>query len=191
MFIISHFCFSSNLTTCFSHIDGAWLCTIVKRVSKLYVKLSLQLDTSTPTLEDSFDGNGFIQRKYVSDASRNVLRTFNSILSDRQQNINPSKKDAIFCIANLLCLLYFRLKQIRLCQTIQANVISSGADISRATMAELVTFRYYLGRCHLYQRKIHQAKDHLLFSFLQCPDECYHQKRYVLFYSKIGFVYIY
>ncbi|EPY53763.1 nuclear pore associated protein Thp1-Sac3 complex subunit [Schizosaccharomyces cryophilus OY26] len=171
-----------NLTTCFAHLDGAWLVPIIKSVSIFYVNLSIQLDRESPQDSGVLDTNGFLERNFISEASRNVQRTFNIILSDRQPNVSPSKKDAIFTISNLLYKLYFRLKQIRLCQTIQANVLSSGVSINQATSAEIVTFRYYLGRCHLFQHKIHQAETHLKSAFLSCPDEYYKQKRLILIY---------
>ncbi|WBW70723.1 TREX/TREX2 complex subunit Pci2 [Schizosaccharomyces osmophilus] len=171
-----------NLTTCFAHLDGAWLASIIRSVSTFYVNLSIHLDREFPQNSGALDTNGFLERNFISEASRNVQRAFNVILSDRQPSSSPSKKDAVFTISNLLYKLYFRLKQIRLCQTIQANVLSSGVSINQATSAEIVTFRYYLGRCHLFQHKIHQAETHLRSAFLNCPDEYYKQKRLILIY---------
>ncbi|EEB05292.1 nuclear pore associated protein Thp1-Sac3 complex subunit [Schizosaccharomyces japonicus yFS275] len=163
--------FYTCLATCFSSQDTAWMVQLVESASKFYVNISLALDRES-------EG----PNKYVSDTSRDVFRMFNIVLSDRQTNFKGSKREAVFTVANLLNRLYFRMQQVRLCHTIQTNIISSGVTLSLGTTAERVTFEYYTGRCYLYQHQIHQAYRHLSTAFQQCPDEAHVQKRLCLLY---------
>ncbi|KTW26398.1 hypothetical protein T552_02879 [Pneumocystis carinii B80] len=157
--------------TTFSHSNATWLTPLVKYMSLILTKVSIQLDNLTQDPHQSA----------TNETSRAIFRLFNIILSDRHP-LPDSKKVCTLYIANLLLRLYFKLNQTRLCQTISSNITSSGIEFSLYPISERVGFSYYLGRYNLYQQQITRARGHLLFAFDNCLTENYKNKRLILIY---------
>ncbi|KAG5519586.1 hypothetical protein PMAC_001741 [Pneumocystis sp. 'macacae'] len=155
----------------FSHVNATWLTPLVKYMSSILTKLSIRLDELTHNSHQSA----------TNESSRAIFRSFNIILSDRHP-LPDSKKAAALYIANLLLRLYFKLNQTRLCQTISANITSSGIEFSSYPISERIEFSYYLGRYNLYQQQISRARGHLLFAFDNCLSISYKNKRLILIY---------
>ncbi|EMR09376.1 hypothetical protein PNEG_02324 [Pneumocystis murina B123] len=160
-----------QLITTFSHSNTTWLTPLVKYMSLILTKVSIQLDNLTHDPHQTA----------TSETSRAIFRLFNIILSDRHP-LPDSKKVCSLYIANLLLRLYFKLNQIRLCQTISSNITSSGIEFSLYPISERIGFSYYLGRYNLYQQQITRARGHLLFAFDNCLTANYKNKRLILIY---------
>ncbi|KAG5437028.1 hypothetical protein PCANB_001304 [Pneumocystis canis] len=155
----------------FSHLNAIWLTPLVKYMSLILTKLSIQVDNLTNNPHQTA----------TNESSRAIFRPFNIILSDRHP-LPDSKKAAALYIANLLLRLYFKLNQTRLCQTISANITSSGVEFSSYPISERIEFSYYFGRYNLYQQQIARARGHLLFAFDNCLSVSYKNKRLILIY---------
>ncbi|CCJ31522.1 unnamed protein product [Pneumocystis jirovecii] len=160
-----------QFTNAFSHVNATWLTPLVKYMSSILTKLSIRLDDLTHNPHQSA----------TNESSRAIFRSFNIILSDRHP-LPDSKKAAALYTANLLLRLYFKLNQTRLCQTISANITSSGVEFSSYPISERIGFSYYLGRYNLYQQQISRARGHLLFAFDNCLSISYKNKRLILIY---------
>ncbi|KAG4306413.1 hypothetical protein PORY_000401 [Pneumocystis oryctolagi] len=160
-----------QFTNAFSHVNSTWLTPLVKYMSSILVKLSIQLDDITCNPHQSA----------TNESSRAVFRLFNIILNDRH-SFPDSKRTAALYVANLLLRLYFKLNQTRLCQIISANITSSGVEFSFYPISERIGFSYYLGRYNLYQQQISRARGHLLFAFDNCLSISYKNKRLILIY---------
>ncbi|ORY74803.1 hypothetical protein BCR37DRAFT_194825 [Protomyces lactucae-debilis] len=118
-------------------------------------------------------------------AVRAIFRCFQSILSDRDPS-PTSRQRIVLRIANILFKLYFRLDQIRLCETISRNVVASGVVFTNYSRADRVAYRYYLGRYHLSQQQFRRSRAHLDWAFRHCSMKHEHNRRLILVYLTVA-----
>ncbi|KAF9896005.1 hypothetical protein BX616_008360, partial [Lobosporangium transversale] len=109
----------------------------------------------------------------ISDAasSSHLSKALHIVIGDKSTNqIENSKRRALYYLANLTFRAYFKLRSTRLIPTVMANISNAGAALSEYPMSEQVTYRYYVGRYHLYQLDLRRAESDLAFAFRNCPD---------------------
>jgi hypothetical protein len=94
---------------------------------------------------------------------------------------SPTKRDALFFLANSTFRVYFALSNLRLCDTVLNNTNNSSAVLDFFPKADRVAFLYYRGRIALYQRRLPQARNDLRRAFTLCHAQAWNQGRYVLF----------
>jgi nuclear mRNA export protein PCID2/THP1 len=85
---------------------------------------------------------------------------------------SPSKKDALFFLANSTFKVYFAMSNLRLCDTILNNTQNAAVSLdSSYPKSDRVAFTYYRGRLFLYQRRLPQARAALQKAFKLCQVE--------------------
>lgn len=103
-----------------------------------------------------------------------------------------TKRFAVLGLANLSFRAYFKLNNTRLCETVLGSVqnsllinqrhatppIETGDEVY--TLAERVTYRYYLGQIRLIQHQIQVAAKHLNWAFSHCTHAQAHNRRKIL-----------
>lgn len=119
----------------------------------------------------------------ASDRSVSLLRAsaMRSVLTllPRRTGESPTKRDALFFLANSTFRVYFALSNLRLCDTVLNNTNNSNAVLDSFPKADRVAFLYYRGRIALYQRRLPQARNDLRKAFALCHAEGWRQGRYV------------
>lgn len=68
--------------------------------------------------------------------------------------METSKRQGIFHITNLAFKLYFKLNNVRMCQTMISNIRTGGVDLDEFPISEQVTYKYYLGRYSLFHGRL-------------------------------------
>jgi hypothetical protein len=97
-----------------------------------------------------------------------------------RSNDSPSKRDALFFLANSTFKVYFAMSNLRLCDTILNNTQNASSSLdTHYAKADRVAFTYYRGRLSLYQRRLPQARNELRKAFALCQAESWGNARYV------------
>lgn len=92
----------------------------------------------------------------------------------------PTKRDALFFLANATFKVYFAMRNLRLCDTILNNTQNSTASLDFSyPKSDRTAFSYYRGRLFLYQRRLPQARNELKKAFALCSAESWANGRYV------------
>ncbi|CAD6581368.1 MAG: hypothetical protein CYPHOPRED_001560 [Cyphobasidiales sp. Tagirdzhanova-0007] len=95
----------------------------------------------------------------------------------------PSKRIAVFYLANLTLKIYFKLNNLRLCDTVVKNTRDARDYLdSQYPKADRVTFYYYMGRMYLYQRRMRKAMLQFRKAFELCTSRHYKNRRLILIY---------
>ncbi|KAF9940288.1 hypothetical protein BGZ65_007544 [Modicella reniformis] len=141
--------------------DAQWLTALLMNLSYSLIDWAILADQENPHAKEL----------RISDAAaKHLSRAFNIVISDKVPNeLEESKKMALYYLANLMFRVYFKLKSTRLMPTMIANISKAGVELSQYPMNQQVTHHYYLGRYHLYQLDLRRAERELSFAFRNCP----------------------
>lgn len=93
-----------------------------------------------------------------------------------------SKKIGVLYIVNLLFAMYFRLNTLRLCKNLVRPVESRNLHVKGDNMGDKVTYRYYVGRLHMFEDNYKEAEDNLSYALLHCHKNAISNKRRILNY---------
>ncbi|GAA5826818.1 hypothetical protein JCM5353_005406 [Sporobolomyces roseus] len=131
--------------------------------------------------------SGDVKLTRAGEAARLLSRPIGIACSDRSTDPLPgipAKRSALYHLANSTFLVYFSLKNLRLCDTILSNVSNSGilVDGEEFGKGDKCGYWYYRGRIHLYQRRLRLAKNDLGKSFGVCWNRAKGNARLILIY---------
>ncbi|ORZ27204.1 hypothetical protein BCR41DRAFT_346492 [Lobosporangium transversale] len=155
-------CYRSFLSL-YSAADAQWLTPLLMNLSYSLIRWANFADEEQPNAKEL----------KISDAasSSHLSKALHIVIGDKSTNqIENSKRRALYYLANLTFRAYFKLRSTRLIPTVMANISNAGAALSEYPMSEQVTYRYYVGRYHLYQLDLRRAESDLAFAFRNCPD---------------------
>lgn len=135
----------------------------------------------------------------VTDAVSKISRTTGVAAIDRSPLPGEKTKRAdVLWLANASFRCYFKLKNVRLCETVLGSVenaltlnrnFASGdlkstsqddMGLSCYCKADRVAYKYYLGRLRLSQHRIRKAYTELRWAFDNCTNAHMHNKRLIL-----------
>jgi nuclear mRNA export protein PCID2/THP1 len=92
-----------------------------------------------------------------------------------------SKKAGVLAIVNLLFAMYFRLNILRLCKNLIRPVETRKLHLS-GTMADMVTYNYYLGRLNMLEDQHDKAEVSLDYALKHCHRDATYNKKCILKY---------
>ncbi|WFD18495.1 hypothetical protein MCAP1_000699 [Malassezia caprae] len=162
--------------------DTVWIIPVFKYISKQLVSLAIRTDRASPG------------RQYTKtiDAAGRLSKSAGMAANDRTAApAQNTKRIAVLSLANASFRAYFCLNNTRLCETVLGSVNNAllmnrrfaeesdnGED--PYTMAERVTYHYYLGKIRLFQHRVQLAAYHLRWAFDHCTTTHLHNKRTIL-----------
>ncbi|KAF9181251.1 hypothetical protein BGZ50_005619 [Haplosporangium sp. Z 11] len=104
----------------------------------------------------------------ISDAAaKHLSKSFNTVISDKY------------------------LKSTRLIPTMMSNISVAGVKLSDYPMSQQVTYRYYVGRYHLYQLDLRRAERDLSFAFTNRPNPSLDENENEIIYKNSRLILIY
>lgn len=152
--------------------------------------------------------SGDLNQPCITDAVSKISRTTGVAAIDRSPLPGQqTRRSEVLWLANASFRCYFKLKNIRLCETVLGSVenaltlnrqhanaqqkegakqASNPTEASIAlgmacySRADMVTYRYYLGRLRLSQHRIRIAYNELRWAFDNCTNEHMHNKNLIL-----------
>ncbi|KAG0250924.1 hypothetical protein BG011_007977 [Mortierella polycephala] len=168
-------CYASFSSLYQAH-DAQWLTPLLMNLSYSLVDWAILADKEKPNAKEL----------RISDAAaKHLSKSFNTVISDKVPNaLEDSKKMALFYLANLL-------KSTRLIPTMMSNISVAGVKLSDYPMSQQVTYRYYVGRYHLYQLDLRRAERDLSFAFRNRPSPSLDESENEVIYKNSRLILIY
>lgn len=162
--------------------DTIWIIPAFKYISKHLVSMAIRTDRANP------------DRLYTKtiDAAGRLSKSAGMAANDRTAApAQQTKRMAVLTLANASFRAYFCLNNTRLCETVLGSVNNALLMNRRFaaegetgeepyTMAERVTYHYYLGKIRLFQHRVQLAAYHLRWAFDHCTSSHMHNKRTIL-----------
>ncbi|KAM0753006.1 COP9 signalosome complex subunit 12 [Meredithblackwellia eburnea MCA 4105] len=151
--------------------DSGWFVPTLRKFARALVDLALRAGR--------LSGDTNLTR--AGEAATLFRRPMTIAASDRSTD-TPSRRDALFFLANATFKVYFAMKNLRLCDTILNNTQNAAAMLETYNKADRVAFLYYRGRIWLHQRRLPLARQELSKALELCDQSNFHNCRQILLY---------
>uniref|UniRef100_H3A2W0 PCI domain-containing protein 2 n=1 Tax=Latimeria chalumnae TaxID=7897 RepID=H3A2W0_LATCH len=119
----------------------------------------------------------------LEKAAELLMSCFRVCASDSRAGIEDSKKWGMLFLINQLFKIYFKINKLHLCKPLIRAIDSSNLK-DDYSMAQRITYKYYVGRKAMFDSDFKQGKaeDYLSFAFQHCHRSCQKNKRMILIY---------
>ncbi|XP_053563741.1 PCI domain-containing protein 2 [Bombina bombina] len=117
----------------------------------------------------------------LEKAAELLMSCFRVCASDTRAAFEDSKKWGMLFLVNQLFKIYFKINKLHLCKPL-IRAIDSSNFRDEYTMAQRVTFKYYVGRKAMFDSDFKKAEEYLSFAFENCLRSCQKNKRMILIY---------
>jgi hypothetical protein len=172
----------SHLTECVTEYIGVLQSDTSWSLPLLHA-LCADLRTIAEQADDQLVHEKFKAEK-VEDVARTLLKAFQVTNGDRSNEGAASKRTGTLEVINQLFRVYFKLNALRLCTNLTRTVNAPGFVDFEASfpVAHRVTYKYFVGRLHLYEDRYAEAVESLTYAVERIPAEFEINKRLVLLY---------
>ncbi|VDM53321.1 unnamed protein product [Angiostrongylus costaricensis] len=121
---------------------------------------------------------------YYEQSANYIMEAYRTCTSDVRADPSTTKKIAVLNMTNQLFRIYFKLRinKLNLLKPLIRAIDNSGALYQSFSMADKVTYNYFLGRKAMFDADLPLAEKSLSYAFRNCPSECLSNKRLVLIY---------
>ncbi|KAI8514204.1 PCI domain-containing protein 2 [Branchiostoma belcheri] len=158
-----------------SHRDDNWALPVMYTVA-----LDLRLFALSADVQLVRKGKGK-PGETLEKAADVLMGCFRVCASDSRSDLDVSKKWGMLNIVNQLFKIYFKINKHHLCKPLIRAIDSSNLK-DDFTKAQLVTYRYYVGRKAMFDGEFKQAEEYLTYAFDHCHRACRKNKRFILIY---------
>uniref|UniRef100_A0A8C5M2J1 PCI domain-containing protein 2 n=1 Tax=Leptobrachium leishanense TaxID=445787 RepID=A0A8C5M2J1_9ANUR len=117
----------------------------------------------------------------LEKAAELLMNCFRICASDTRAAFEDSKKWGMLFLVNQLFKIYFKINKLHLCKPL-IRAIDSSNFREEYTMAQRVTYKYYVGRKAMFDSDFKKAEEFLSFAFLKCHRLSQKNKRMILIY---------
>lgn len=117
----------------------------------------------------------------LEKAAEQLMSCFRVCASDNRAGIDDSKKWGMLFLINQLFKIYFKINKLHLCKPLIRAIDSSNLK-DDYSMAQRVTFKYYVGRKAMFDSNFKIAEEYLSFSFQHSHRSSQRNKRLILIY---------
>ncbi|TGZ71358.1 hypothetical protein CRM22_002678 [Opisthorchis felineus] len=119
--------------------------------------------------------------RHMETAAQLILRLFQICASDSRTQLDDSKKLGMMGLANQLFKIYFQINKLNLCKPMIRAIENMNIN-DRFSLAQRVTYSYYVGRKAMFDGDFVSADKSLSFAFERCLGSAWHNKRLILIY---------
>ncbi|RTG83760.1 uncharacterized protein DC041_0000244 [Schistosoma bovis] len=117
----------------------------------------------------------------MENAAQLILRLFQICASDSRAQVEDSKKLGMMGLANQLFKIYFQINKLNLCKSM-IRAIDNLSMNDHFSLAQRVTYCYYVGRKAMFDGDFVSADKSLTFAFERCLTTKWNNKRLILIY---------
>ncbi|CAK8687080.1 unnamed protein product [Clavelina lepadiformis] len=117
----------------------------------------------------------------LEKAADTIMSCFRICGSDGRSALEVSKKWGMLFLVNQLFKIYFRIGKIHLCKPLIRAIESSNIK-DEFTLAQRVTYKFYVGRKAMFDSNFQMAEEYLSFAFSNCHSSCRKNLRLILIY---------
>ncbi|VDL84808.1 unnamed protein product [Schistocephalus solidus] len=154
-----------------------WMLPVVLTSAVDLRSFATALDTSTTgKAEPKSTYGGHMER-----VAQLIMKLFQICAADSRTAIEDSKKRGMMGLANQLFKIYFQINKLNLCKSIIRAIENMNMD-PHFSLAQRVTFNYYVGRKAMFDGEFKLANTALTFAFERCLSSSERNKRMVLIY---------
>ena len=122
-------------------------------------------------------------QRHLEDCARVLNRAFGLCAADRHTELAHSRKWGTYTVANMLFATYFRLRSLGLCRNIlRALTAGDVPPLDAFGRADVVTFRYYLGRLRFLDEEYAAAEAELARALSATPARATRHQEHILVY---------
>ncbi|CAI4228604.1 unnamed protein product [Auanema sp. JU1783] len=111
-----------------------------------------------------------------------IMESYRTCVSDVRADASTTKKIAMLNMTNQLFRIYFRIDKLNLLKPLIRAIDNSGPLYHEFSMADKVTYKYFLGRKAMFDSDLPLAEESLSYAFRNCPPESMTNKRLILIY---------
>lgn len=168
----------------FSSSEGNWMVPAMIIVCKTTNKMAIAADRLVFSRSKTKQYHRANLEKSVPILQDSYSKTFND--RTEYQPGAPfddvgSKQAGVLAIVNLLFEMYFRLNILRLCKNLIRPVETKKLS-EKGSMAEMVTYRYFIGRLSMFEDQHSSAETHLEYALQHCHKNAKENKKRILKY---------
>ncbi|WKX87959.1 hypothetical protein Q1695_007959 [Nippostrongylus brasiliensis] len=146
------------------------LCSDLRNVAKMADELTEKDDEVENT------------SSYYEQSANYIMEAYRTCTSDVRADPSTTKKIAILNMTNQLFRIYFKINKLNLLKPLIRAIDNSGTLYQSFSMADKVTYNYFLGRKAMFDSDLPLAEKSLSYAFRNCPADCVSNKRLVLIY---------
>ncbi|KAK9524281.1 hypothetical protein VZT92_018131 [Zoarces viviparus] len=117
----------------------------------------------------------------LEKAAEQLMSCFRVCASDNRAGIEDSKKWGMMFLSNQLFKIYFKINKLHLCKPLIRAIDSSNLK-NDYSLAQKVTYKYYVGRKAMFDSDFKPAEEFLSYAFHHCHPSCQKNKRMILIY---------
>lgn len=134
---------------------------------------------------DSKGGSGSNTQSLVWDTLEKsadlLMQCFRVCASDSRAAVADSKKWGMLNLVNQLFKIYFKVNKLHLCRPLIRAIDQSNLK-EHFARAQLVTYKFYVGKKHMFDSEYRLAEESLSFAFLRCHKGSRRNKKLILIY---------
>jgi len=117
----------------------------------------------------------------LEKASEGIMSCFRVCAADARASEDVTKRWGMLNLVNQLFKIYFKLNKLHLTKPLIRAVDSSPLR-DKFSKAQLVTYRYYVGRKYMFDNSFKEAEEYLQYAFETCDRDVRENKRSILRY---------
>jgi len=121
------------------------------------------------------------QGENLEKAAELLMGLFRVCASDSRAAVEDSKKWGMMGLCNQLFKIYFRINKLNLCKPMVRAIDNMGMR-DGFSLAQRITYDYYVGRKAIFEDNFKEAADKLTFAFERCHRNSRQNKRLILIY---------
>ncbi|KAH7700724.1 Proteasome component (PCI) domain containing protein [Aphelenchoides avenae] len=123
------------------------------------------------------------QASFYEDAANPIMESYRICVAESRVATETTKKVAILNLTNHLFRIYFRINRLNLLKPLIRAIDHAGDELfQNFSMADKVTYNYYLGRKAMFDSDLQRAEECLSHAFRNCPNQYKRNKRLILAY---------
>uniref|UniRef100_A0A5K3EQ90 CSN12-like protein n=2 Tax=Mesocestoides corti TaxID=53468 RepID=A0A5K3EQ90_MESCO len=166
------------LTKVFSEVkEENWMLPVVIVVAVDLRRFAYALDISNKRKDESNSTYG----SHLERIAQAIMKLFQICAADSRTAIEDSKKRGMMGLANQLFKIYFQINKLNLCKPIIRAIENMNMD-AYFSLAQRITFNYYVGRKAMFDGDFKMANTCLTFAFERCLASHHTNKRLILIY---------
>lgn len=108
-----------------------------------------------------------------------LMGLFRVCASDNRSSPEDSKRRGMLILVNQLFKIYFKINKLHLCKPLIRAIESSNIK-EQSGLAQIVTYKYYVGRKAIFDSDFKNAEECLTYAFEHCHKKCQKNKRQIL-----------
>ncbi|CAH8500861.1 unnamed protein product [Heterobilharzia americana] len=157
--------------------DDNWVLPVVNVAAIDLRRFAHGLDSKFTSQSENSRNQG----RRMENAAQLILRLFQICASDSRTQIEDSKKLGMMGLANQLFKIYFQINKLNLCKSMIRAIDNLNMN-DRFSLAQRVTYCYYVGRKAMFDGDFISADKSLTFAFERCLNTKWNNKRLILIY---------